>query len=137
MNEQPSMRLDPFPSIDGAFFWRAAEEGRFVAQKCNGCARLWHPPRAICPACHSLDQGEQELSGRGTVLGWAVPVHPAPVGFAAPPIVGLIALEEGIRFVCTVEEIAVTEMRAGLKVKVGFTKTSGGKSVPVFRPEEG
>jgi uncharacterized OB-fold protein len=129
-----AIRPDPIMTIDGAFFWKAADEGRFVAQKCAGCGKLWHPPRPICPECLSLDQGEQALSGRGTVMSWIMPIHPAPVGFATPPIIVLVELEEGLRFVSNVEGVAPQDMRIGLAVEVGFADTRGGKKVPVFHP---
>ncbi len=123
-------------TVDGAPFWRAADEGRFIAQKCGGCGHLWHPPRAICPDCHSKDRQEQELSGRGTVISWVMPVHPPAFGFDVPPIVVLVETEEGLRFVSNVEGISPEAMRIGLKVAVAFADTRGGHKVPVFRPAE-
>lgn len=127
-------RPDPIVTVDAAFFWRAAEEGRFVAQKCEGCSRLWHPPRAMCPECHGLQRGVQELSGRGTVMSWVVPVHPPAFGFPMPPVVALVEVEEGLRFVTNVEGVAPQDMRIGMAVAVAFAETRGGKKVPVFRP---
>ncbi|AGH48680.1 MULTISPECIES: Zn-ribbon domain-containing OB-fold protein [Sphingomonas] len=127
-------RPDPIMTVDGAPFWRAANEGRFVAQKCGGCGRLWHPPRAICPDCLSKDRQEQELSGRGTVVSWVMPVHPAAFGFNEPPIVALVEVEEGLRFVTNVEGVPADQMRIGMKVEVGFATTSGGNRIPVFHP---
>jgi hypothetical protein len=44
-------RPDPVLTIDTAFFWAAADEGRFVAQQCGGCATLWHRGRSVPNAC--------------------------------------------------------------------------------------
>lgn len=130
------MRPDPVPSIDGAFFWKAAEENRFVAQKCNHCGKLWHPPRAICSECQSTDQGEQALSGRGTVISWVMPVHPPALGFDEPPIVVLVEVEEGLRFVTNIVGVPPDQIRIGMHVQVGFAKTKSGKAVPVFHRRE-
>jgi uncharacterized OB-fold protein len=130
------LRLDPIVTVDAAFFWKAADEERFVAQQCGSCGDLRHPPRAGCPKCLSFEKTEQLLSGRGTVVSWVMPIHPPAVGFAEPPIVVLVALEEGLRFVSNVEGLAAREMRIGLPVEVGFAPTRGGRKVPVFHPAE-
>jgi len=125
-------RPDPVMTVDGAVFWKAAEEGRFIAQKCGSCGNLRHPPRAFCPDCLSLERVEHELSGRGTVISWVMPIHPPAFGFTTPPIVVLVETEEGLRFVSNLEGMAPQDMRTGLKVEVGFAETRGGKKVPVF-----
>ena len=93
---------------------------------------LHHPPRAICPECLSFKREEAELSGRGTVVSWVMPVQPPAFGFDVPPIVALIELEEGIRMVSNVEGADPKTMKVGLPVKVGFAKTRGGHALPVF-----
>jgi uncharacterized protein len=130
--ENNPQRPDPIMTIDGAFFWKAADEGRFVVQQCASCDKLWHPPRAICPSCLSLEKREKALSGKGTVLSWAVPVHPPAFGFEAPPLVALVETEEGLRFVTNLENVDPREARIGMPVKVAFAETRGGHQVPVF-----
>jgi len=132
-----AMRLDPIVTIDAAFFWKAADEGRFVAQACGSCGALRHPPRAGCPDCLSFEKGEQPLSGRGRVISWVLPVHPPAVGFAEPPVVVIVEVEEGLRFISNVEGVAPEAMRVGMPVEVCFAPTRGGHKVPVFRPAEG
>ena len=56
-------RPDPVLTIDTAFFWAAADEGRFVAQKCAGCETLWHPPRPVCPKCLSKENTPMTCRG--------------------------------------------------------------------------
>ena len=129
-------RPDPIVTIDGAFFWKAADEERFVAKKCGGCGRLFHPPRPICPDCLAVVNEEQALSGRGTVISWVLPIHPPAAGFSTPPIVALVEIEEGLRFVTNVEGVDPREMRIGMPVTVGFVPTRGGRKVPIFRPVE-
>lgn len=127
-------RPDPVLTIDAAFFWQAADENRFVAQQCGGCQTLWHPPRPICPKCLSKEKHAYELSGRGTVMSWVLPVHPPAHGFDSPPIVALVEVEEGLRFVTNVEGIDPREMKNGIKVTVAFARTKGGHQVPIFVP---
>ncbi len=128
------MRPDPIERIDTNFFWEACERGELLVQKCEPCNKLWHPPRPMCPGCHSLEKTYQQLSGKGTVLSWARQVRPASYGFKESPFVILVQLEEGLRMLSNLESDAAPEF--GMAVTVDFAKTSGGKAVPVFKPAE-
>jgi uncharacterized protein len=130
-------RPDPVYTPDAAFFWDGAARGELLGQRCADCQRLVHPPRPMCPACHSVKRETVKLSGRGSVYSWVIPRHPAPVGFAEAPIVALVELEEGIRLVSNLIEVEPTAVRAGLAVEVSFAPTRGGRAVPVFRPRQG
>jgi uncharacterized OB-fold protein len=129
-------RPDPVFTPDAVFFWEGAGRGELLGQRCAECHKLVFPPRPMCPACHSVKREVVKLSGRGTVYSWIRPRHPPPVGFAEAPIVALIELEEGTRFVSNLVEIDFSEVRAGLAVEVTFVPTRGGKTVPVFRPRK-
>ncbi|WP_380878064.1 DNA-binding protein [Sphingomonas sp. DBB INV C78] len=133
INPNPN-RPDPIMTVDGARFWKAADEKRFIAQKCGGCERLWHPPRAICPECFSMDQRDHDLSGRGTIISWVMPIHPPAIGFETPPIVVLVETEEGPRYVSNIEGVDPRDMRYGMKVEVAYTTTKSGQNIPIFRP---
>jgi hypothetical protein len=130
-------RPDPVETPDTAFFWAAAARGELVALGCGDCGELSHPPRPMCPRCHSTRRVERRLSGRGRVLTWIFPRHPAPIGFAEPPVVALVDLEEGIRLVSNLVDVAPDAIAAGLPVAVRFAPTAGGKQVPVFGPVPG
>jgi uncharacterized protein len=135
MSDTPT-RPDPVYTADAAFFWESADRRELVCERCTECATLRHPPRPMCPRCRSTSREVVRLSGRGKILSWIVPRHPAPIGFAEPPIVVLVALDEGIRLVSNLEGADPTELRIGLPVEVAFAATRGGHSVPVFRPVE-
>ncbi|MEE4659521.1 MAG: Zn-ribbon domain-containing OB-fold protein [Halieaceae bacterium] len=130
-------RPDPIMTTDGAVFWKGAEQHKLVVQKCGDCGAFRHPPRAMCPHCHSLDVVEHELSGTGSVISWVQPVHPPAIGFTEPPIVAVVELEHGIRLVSNVEGAEASDMRFGMAVKAAYAKTAGGKTVPIFVPDEG
>ncbi len=63
-----------------------------------------------------------------------MPIHPPAIGFAVPPIVALVEVEEGLRFVTNVEGVDPRAMRIGLPVTVAFAETVSGKRVPIFHP---
>ena len=130
-------RPDPIVTPDAAFFWEGAKRGELLAQRCASCGDLQHPPRPMCPRCHSVQRAVVRLSGRGEVYSWIIPRHPPPVGFAESPIVAVIQLEEGIRLVSNVVRVAAGQVAIGLEVEVQFEPTVGGYAVPVFRPRTG
>jgi hypothetical protein len=129
-------RPDPVYTADAAFFWEGADGGLLLCERCTACQRLRHPPRPMCPHCHSTSREPVRLSGRGRICSWIVPRHPAPIGFAEPPMVVLVELEEGIRLVSNLEGVPLSELALGLEVEVNFAPTRGGHAVPVFRRRE-
>ncbi len=133
MSTQPS-RPDPILTPDTAFFWEGAKRGELLAQRCAECGDVQHPPRPMCPKCHSVRRELVRLSGRGEIYSWIIPRHPPPVGFTEPPVVAVIRLDEGINLVSNVVGITPGEVRLGTRVEVEFEPTAGGHAVPVFRP---
>ena len=127
-------RLAPIVTLDAKFFWDAADKGEFVGEQCGDCGKLRFPPRPMCPHCHSVKREVVKLSGRGSVYSWIQPRHPMPFGFTEPPIVALIELEEGFRFVSNLYGIALDQVKPGLAVEVFFAPTMGNHQVPEVRP---
>jgi uncharacterized OB-fold protein len=127
-------RPDPLITDDNEFFWAAATESRLVAQRCGSCGRLRHPPRPMCPHCHSLEVEIQELSGRGTVYSYAILRHPPNPAFEYPVLGALVDLEEGVRLLTNLQGVEPSEIRIGMVVTGEFVPTVGGQAVPVFRP---
>jgi uncharacterized protein len=132
-----AVRPAPVLTEDNRFFWEAAAEGRLVAQRCLGCGRIHHPPRPMCPACHSLEHDQVELSGRGRVYSYAVLHHPQNPKFAYPLLTALVDLDEGIRMVTNIVGLEPGEVRIGMPVRVTFAPTAGGGSIPLFEGCEG
>src|SRR3954447_5545239 len=93
------MRRAPVLTFDNEAYWRAATEGRLVAQRCRACAGLYHPPRPMCPRCHSLELAPTELSGDGVVYSYSILHHPQLASFDYPVIAVLVDLVEGVRIV--------------------------------------
>jgi uncharacterized OB-fold protein len=128
-----AIRPDPVVTIDSKEFWDGCDRGELIIQQCGKCQTLHHPPRPMCPKCHAIEMRGVKMSGDGVIYSWTMPIHPAPYGFAAPPIVALIDLKEGPRLVSNIVGMDPMKMKAGLKVKVEFEQTQGGHQVPVFR----
>jgi uncharacterized protein len=125
-------RPAPVLTEDNEFFWEAAREGRLVAQRCGGCGRLRHPPRPMCPECHSLAVEIVDLAGTGVVYSYSLLHHPRHPDFDYPVIAVLVDLDEGVRMVSNLIGVQPNEVRTGMPVQVAFAPTADEMSVPVF-----
>ena len=127
-------RIAPIVTTDAKFFWEGADKELFLGQKCGDCGEFRFPPRPMCPKCFSVKREEVPLSGKGKVVSWAIARHPPPFGFKEAPIIAVIELEEGTRFVSNVVGVPYDQMVYDLPVEVTFEPTMGNHKVPVFRP---
>jgi uncharacterized OB-fold protein len=119
---------------DSAVFWDAAAEGRLVAQRCASCGALRHPPRPMCPRCHSLAWTPIESSGRGTILSAVVMRHPQyPWWFETDPVVVLVELEEGWRLVANLIGVENADDVMDAAVEVVFEDFDDDVTLPAFR----
>lgn len=104
-NLGPSAEGFLLPAVDEEAlpFWEAARRGELVIQACRVCGRLRHPPRPMCPACHSTEREWRRLPGTGTVWSFVVPHPPLlePYSGLAPYNVIVVELDADprIRFV--------------------------------------
>lgn len=100
-------------------------------RRCVECRRLWLEEAQACPACGSPGGESVELKGTGRLLSWTtIRVAPARYAAEAPYVVGLVALDEGLRL--TARLAADPEgLTAGLPV--AFTSLDPSRG-PIFRP---
>jgi len=126
-------RLAPSASPDTQFFWDGLRERRLLVQRCDGCAALRHPPRPMCPHCHSLEWTPIESSGRGTVLSAVVMRHPRSPWFETDPVVVLVALEEGWRLVANLVGVESADAVMDRPVSVTYEDFDGDLTLPMFR----
>lgn len=130
--EAEVVRPAPIVTEDSAAFWDAAGEGRLVAQKCTGCGRLRHPPRPMCPSCHSVEHTTVDLAGTGVVYSYSVLHHPQNPAFTYPVVAVLVELDEGVRVLSNLVGTDPGGISIGLPVEVRFEPTRNGMAVPVF-----
>jgi len=128
------VRPAPLITEDSDGFWSAAASGTLVVQRCSSCGRYQHPPRPMCPDCHSTSQEWVEAAGTGTVYSYAVLHHPQHPRFSYPLIAALVDLDEGVRLVTNLVEIEPADVAIGMPVEVTFLPTEGDGAVAVFRP---
>jgi uncharacterized protein len=128
-------RPAPLLNDDNHVYWEAARNGRLVTQKCQRCDRLRHPPRPMCPVCHSLDFEYIDLSGDGAVYSFAILHHPQNPAFEYPVLAALIDLDEGVRILSNLVDIDPRDISIGMPVTVEFRPTRHDGAVPVFKPK--
>jgi uncharacterized OB-fold protein len=128
-------RPAPVITADSEAFWEAARERRLVTQRCTSCGHLWHPPRPMCPRCHSLDQEHIDVSGKGTLYSYALLHHPQHPAFEYPVVAALVDLAEGPRLLTNLVECPTDEIRIGMSVRVRFVDADDDMAIPVFEPD--
>ena len=84
-----------------------------------------------------MDWEPMALSGRGRVHAWIKPVHPPLPMFGDDYLVALIELDEGIRILSNLCDVAMEDVRNDMPVEVFFIKLNDGEAaLHQFRPCE-
>lgn len=139
--QPPKRPPKPFipPAEVARFFWDAAQQHRFVLQRCEACGRYVHWPQLRCPGCGSGRLAEAELSGRGTVYSFTIVHHVFNPAFAddVPYNLAIVELDEqpGLRVLTNIVGCENDALRIGMRVEVTFEDRDG-YSLPQFRPAE-
>ena len=117
---------------DQDFFWEGVKEGKLLIQQCSDCSELRQPPGPMCPHCQSLLWHAKQATGRGHVYSWIVSKHPTELD-EHPRIVALIDLDEGVRMVSNLRDVALSSVYEAMPVQVFFDAEYG---LPQFCPVE-
>lgn len=138
MSEQDRRQL-PSPGWEPLTegYWRAAGEGRLVAQRCSDCGRHRCPPSWACYGCQSMAWEWADLPGTGTVYTYtwadqrAVPDSP----LYNISVIELDGTEgEAVRLMTRVTGVDKDSLRVGLPVEVTFETVDDEVAVPFFTP---
>ncbi|QCQ93615.1 bifunctional MaoC family dehydratase N-terminal/OB-fold nucleic acid binding domain-containing protein [Rhodococcus sp. SGAir0479] len=120
----PTRMLRPTPSRDTQFFWDgvAAHELR-IQQRPDGS--LQHPPVPALWKDKSETTDYVVASGRGTVFSFVVHHAPKVPGRSLPFVVALVELEEGVRMLGELRDVAPSDVTVGLPVEAEFLDFPG------------
>lgn len=129
------LRPGPVLTPDNQAFWDAARERKLIVQQCHTCMTRYHPPRPMCPSCHSLDLGPLTCSGQGTIHSWTALHYPQSPSFNYPVLAVLVDLAEGVRILSGLLDADAADLRIGRAVRVDFLDVQDGAVLPVFRLE--
>lgn len=127
-------RLPPTVSPDTEFFWKGLRDNTLLIQRCADCKQLRQPPRPMCPQCTSLEWDTMAASGRGTVHSYVMPQYPPMPFMEYPYIVALVDLEEGVRLVSNLVDIAPDAVQVGMPVEVCYVTFDEDLVLHQFRP---
>jgi uncharacterized OB-fold protein len=128
------VRLEPPASEAGRPFWDATREGRLVLPWCTACEQpIWYP-RAFCPACAGSDVEWRPASGRATVYALTIEHAGQTKALAAPYVVALVDLDEGVRIMTNIVGVPPDEVAVGARVEVVWEALSDGRQLPLFTP---
>ncbi len=113
-------RLAPTTNRDTEFFYNGLREHKLLIQRCSDCKTLRVPPRPMCGNCQSVNWETVESSGCGTIYSYVMPQYPPLPFFEYPYIVVLIELDEGVRIVSNLRDIAPGDVKVGMPVEVFY-----------------
>jgi hypothetical protein len=125
--------IRPMIGQDSQFFWDGTAIGELRIQKCNACGVLRFPPGPACPDCGALDRGHVVAAGTGTVFSYVVHRHPPVPGKELPIVIALIDLDEGVRMVGEVVDVADDEIEIGMRLRVDFNRIDDELTLPIWR----
>ena len=119
----------------GAEFYDFCKQHELRFQRCKGCGTWRHVPRDMCAKCGSPQWEWAKSSGKGTVFSWTTVMQPMLPQFAdvVPYSPVVIELEEGVRMVSWLVDVAPGDIRIGLPVEVVFEDVTPEVTLPKFR----
>lgn len=126
----------PLPVLEGhaADFYGFCKKGELHFQRCSDCGAWRHVPRELCAECGSWAWEWARSSGRGEVYTWTVvgrALHPAYQD-DCPYAPTVVELEEGVRLLSEVVDVAPEELRIGMPVQVVFEAVTDEVTLPRF-----
>jgi uncharacterized OB-fold protein len=124
---------EPIVMWDNMGFWEGINKHELVFQKCKQCGAWIHPPRPTCPSCRSFEREWARSSGKGTVYSWVTYLESPHPAFKAPFSVVLVELEEGLKLISNMVDVAPEEISIGMPVEVVFDEITEGLTLPKFR----
>lgn len=93
----------------------ALEQGRFLIQRCEACAKHVHFPRESCPHCGSERLAWVAPRGTGTVHAVTTVRRKPDAG--GDVNVSLVDLDEGVRLMSRVEGVPPSDVKIGQRVR--------------------
>jgi len=126
----------PLANPDTQPFWDACLRGELLLQRCSACRAYFHPPSPSCPTCLSDQYEWVRASGNGTVYTFVIVREALARGWEqfVPFVVAVIDLDEGVKFLSNVVNVAPDAVAIGMPVEVTFAELDGTTKLPLFQP---
>jgi uncharacterized protein len=133
----PPAVLRPMVNRDNEFFWEGTRKGELRIQRCGRCDELRHPPGPMCPSCGATRPDYAVAHGTGTVYSYVVHRHPPVPGKELPILLALVELDEGVRMVGELLDVAEHDVEIGMPVEVSLVRVDDELTLPAWRPATG
>lgn len=133
MTDQVRKEQQPYGDPTTYEFWDAAQEGRFLIQRCTTCGAHQFYPRPFCLTCGRQDVTWVEAAGTGVVYAMTTVRIPVSKHFDPPYVVAVVELDEGPR---VLTNIVGHECAIGDRVQLDWLDRAEEPPLPVFRPSE-
>ena len=114
-------------------FQRALAEGEILLPKCDDCGANHFFPRVLCPHCHGAAISWKQATGKGRVYTTTVVRRSQNRG--GDYNVCMVELQEGVRMMSRVEDIAPGEVAIDMAV-TAFVGEAEGVPAVLFKPSE-
>jgi uncharacterized OB-fold protein len=100
-------------------FLRGMEKGKIMGQACDGCGRVYVPPRGACGRCGRATSKEVQLKDTGTVVSFSIVRVPSEnIKVDLPYVAANIVLDGAdISFSALIQECPYDEVRIGMRVQ--------------------
>lgn len=126
----------PLPKLEGhtADFYGFCKHGELRFQRCTACSAWRHVPRELCAECGSWQWEWARSSGKGEVFSYTIvgrALHPA-FAESTPYAPTVVELEEGVRLLSEVKDVAPDELEIGMQVEVVFDAVTDEITFPRF-----
>src|ERR1019366_3037113 len=117
----------PSTNPDSKPFWDGCARNELLLQRCSACGTLRHPPSPVCANCLGEPAEWVRASGRGTVYTFTIVRQALARGWdeKIPYIVAVIELEEGLKFLTNLTNVAPEAVTIGMPVEVTFEELDG------------
>ncbi len=127
----------PVPKMRGfaAEFYAYCKRHELRFQRCTNCNTWRHVPRDMCAKCGSFAWEWARSSGKGKLFSWTTAMQPMLPQFAdlVPYSPVVVELEEGVRILSWLTDVADTDLRLDLPLEVVFDDVTPEVTLPKFR----
>lgn len=119
----------PQPWPETEIFWTAANENKFMLQRCPDTGKAFFYPRTYSPFTGASPCEWFQASGRGVIYSFSILPRAQP-----PYCIAYVTLDEGPRILTNIVTDDYESLRIGQSVQVTFVESTDGQKVPMFEP---
>ncbi len=132
----PKPRPLPRPTPTTQPFWDGAKKKRLMLQYDPVARRYQFWPRQNSVRTGKWNLQWKKASGRGTLYSYTL-THIPTAGFEdrVPYLIGLVELDEGVRIIANLVNVAPDDVEVGMKVRVVWETLSDDINYFAFEPD--